>query len=168
MSNFFHKFQSIFRNGKTYPPQNDKLEKEKANLKLTEIEEEEKIDKSIMSEINSDISSLIESFRSMNFNLLILNSDFRIVFASDLFLKLTDFTSDNLLGKEVRLIIPEPFTEKEKFDLMSEIGAISTSKKIILLTGENIPVQLYIQTVKGLDEICYTIIVVPTGGRKSF
>jgi PAS domain-containing protein len=168
LSNFFDKLQSFFRNGKKYPPIIKEEDKKVVNSNIAEWEEDEKIDNSIMTEITSDIRSLIESFRVMNFNLIILNSEFRIVFASDLFLKLTDFTSDNLLGKELRLIIPEPFTEKERLDLLSEIGAISTSKRIILFTGENIPVQLYIQTVKGLDELCYTVIVVPMGGRKSF
>jgi PAS domain-containing protein len=167
MSNFFKKFSSFFRNGSQHKKP---IVFEKTKMDIIEAAEweEEKIDSAILSEINSDIRALIDSFKALNFNLLILNQDYRIVFASDQFLTLTDFTIDYLIGKQISQIFPEPLTEREKQDLLGEIGAISTSKKILLITGENIPVQLYIQCVTGLDETCYTVIVVPLGGRKSF
>jgi PAS domain-containing protein len=104
---------------------------EKTKIEVIEAAEweEEKIDSAILSEINSDIRALIDSFKALNFNLLILNQDYRVVFASDLFLTLTDFTIEYLIGKEISQIFPESLTEREKQDLLGEIGAISTSKK---------------------------------------
>jgi PAS domain-containing protein len=167
MKFFFDKFFSFLRNGSQYKKP---IEFEKPKKEIIEAAEweDEKIDSAILSEVNSDIRTLIDSFKALNFNLLILNQDYRIVFASDLFLTLTDFTIEYLIGKEISQIFPEPLTKKEKQDLLGEMGAISTSKKILLGTGENIPVQLYIQCVTGLDENCYTVIAVPQGGRKSF
>jgi PAS domain-containing protein len=167
MKFFFDKFFSFFRNGSQHKKP-ILYEKPKTEAIEPAEWEDEKIDSAILTEINSDIRALIDSFKALNFNLLILNQDYRVVFASDLFLNLTEFTIEYLVGKEISQIFPEPLTTREKQDLLGEMGAISTSKKILLATGENIPVQLYIQCVTGLDETCYTVIVVPLGGRKSF
>lgn len=168
MGNFFHKFFSVFRNG-TSTKKATELEIPKQKImEIAEWEEEEKIDSSILTEINSDLKSVIDSFKALSFNLLILNQDFRIVFVSDQFRKLTDLTLDSLIGKPLTQICPEPLSEQEKKDLSNENGAISTYKKINLSTGEHIPAQLYIQSITGLDETCYTMIVVPMGGRRSF
>ena len=164
---FFKNFFSIFKNGKEYPS----IIQSKENIQsqeFTEIEEDDTIDTMIISEINSDLKNLIDSFKAMNFNLLILNQELKIVFISDLFLKLTDYTNDFLLGKQSEIIIPETLSEREKNDLKGEIGAISSFKKVILPNGENIPAQIYIQVVRIPEEICYTVIIVPLGDRRSF
>ena len=72
------------------------------------------------------------------------------------------------MGKLFTILVPESITEKEKNDLDGEIGAISIFKKIFVKSGENIFSQLYIQTVRGSGVLCYTVIILPSGEKKSF
>lgn len=160
----FKKIFSYFRNGNSYAP----IKKSEPKDFGEPWEIEESVDSAILSEIESDFQDVIETFRNLNVHLMVLNEDFRIVFVSEILLKLIEYTRDRLLGKELSFLIPEPFTESQKMELSGEIGAITAFKNLILKTGENIPAQIYVQTIRGTGLLCYTVIVVPMGGKKSF